>query len=51
MQKYVPTIGVDYGVKPVRLGEYDVGGACVCKGGVSALLSCVYALVWCAMVW
>lgn len=24
MQKYIPTIGVDYGVKPVRLGDYEV---------------------------
>lgn len=24
IQKYIPTIGVDYGVKPVRLGDYEV---------------------------
>jgi len=24
VQKYIPTIGVDYGVKPVKLGEYEV---------------------------
>lgn len=24
IQKYIPTIGVDYGVKPVKLGEYEV---------------------------
>ncbi|GFH14472.1 uncharacterized protein HaLaN_10533, partial [Haematococcus lacustris] len=23
VQKYIPTIGVDYGVKPLRLGEYE----------------------------
>ena len=26
MQKYIPTIGVDYGVKPVKLGDYEVRG-------------------------
>ena len=26
VQKYIPTIGVDYGVKPVKLGDYEVGG-------------------------
>lgn len=24
VQKYIPTIGVDYGVKPVKLGDYEV---------------------------
>jgi len=24
VQKYVPTIGVDYGVKPYKLGDYEV---------------------------
>mmetsp|Transcript_25971 Transcript_25971/g.76968 ORF Transcript_25971/g.76968 Transcript_25971/m.76968 type:complete len:206 (-) Transcript_25971:497-1114(-) len=24
VQKYIPTIGVDYGVKPVKMGEYEV---------------------------
>jgi len=24
IQKYIPTIGVDYGVKPVKLGEYEL---------------------------
>uniref|UniRef100_A0A7S0RSD0 Uncharacterized protein n=1 Tax=Chlamydomonas leiostraca TaxID=1034604 RepID=A0A7S0RSD0_9CHLO len=24
IQKYIPTIGVDYGVKPVRLGDYEL---------------------------
>lgn len=24
VQKYIPTIGVDYGVKPLRLGEYEL---------------------------
>jgi hypothetical protein len=24
IQKYVPTIGVDYGVKPLKLGDYEV---------------------------
>lgn len=28
IQKYVPTIGVDYGVKPVKLGDYEARGAC-----------------------
>ncbi len=25
ISKYIPTIGVDYGVKPVKFGEYEVG--------------------------
>lgn len=29
IQKYVPTIGIDYGVKPFKLGDYEVS-ACHC---------------------
>ena len=29
VQKYIPTIGVDYGVKPVKLGDYEVSVAAV----------------------
>lgn len=24
ISKYIPTIGIDYGVKPVKLGEHEV---------------------------
>jgi DnaJ family protein C protein 27 len=24
IQKYIPTIGVDYGVKPLRLGDHEL---------------------------
>jgi hypothetical protein len=32
ISKYIPTIGIDYGVKPVKLGEHEVGCCCCCLG-------------------
>lgn len=45
VSKYIPTIGVDYGVKPVKFGDYEVG-ACLCGDGGGAAWRCTSGTRW-----
>jgi len=45
VSRYIPTIGVDYGVKPIKLGDFEVRGS-GCGVGSDGLTQTCWAC-WC----